>query len=142
MACASELLSAGEARRTGTDDSHRLAGQLLGRLGLNPTFVEGAFDDAQLDLLDSDGVVVDAEDAGRLAGRGAEAAGELREVVRRVETVDGHSPLLAIHEVVPVRNDVAERAALVAEGDGAVHAAGRLRLSPVRFASVALAVAL
>src|SRR5439155_14002507 len=128
VACASELLSAGEARRTGTDDSHRLASQLLGRLGLDPAFVESAFDDAQLDLLDGYGIVVDAEDAGGLAGRGAEAAGELREVVRGVETVDRHPPLLAVHQVVPVWDDVAERAALVAEGDRAVHAAGRLRL--------------
>ena len=42
-----------------------------------------------LDLLDRDRVTLaDLEHAGRLARGGAEAAGELREVVRRVELGD------------------------------------------------------
>jgi hypothetical protein len=36
------------------------------------------------------------------------------------------SPLPAVHEVVEVRNDVPERAALMAEGDPTVHAARAL----------------
>ena len=59
-------------------------------------------------------------------GRGAERAGELREVVGGVQAVDGLAPLVAVDEVVPVGDEVAERAALVAEGDAAVHAARAL----------------
>src|SRR5262249_59608966 len=47
----------------------------------------------------------------------------LREVVGRVQALDRVAPAAAIDEVVPVRDDVPERAALVAEGDAAVHAA-------------------
>ena len=89
-------------------------------------------DDADLDLLDRDRVVVDAEHAGALAGGGAEAARELREVVRGVEAVDGLAPAVPVDEVVPVGDQVAERAALVAEGDAAVHAARALLLELVR----------
>ena len=66
------------------------------------------------------------EDARLLARRRAELARELGEVVRRVQPVDGGAPLAAVHEVVPVRDQVAERAARVAERHAAVHAALRL----------------
>src|SRR5204863_1537317 len=82
--------------------------------------------------LDGDRVVVDAEHAGALARRRAQAAGELREVVRRVQPLDGVAPVVAVYEVVPVGDDVAERAALVTERDAAVHAARRLLLELVR----------
>src|SRR5262249_56322890 len=83
--------------------------------------------DVLLDGLDADGIVVDVEAAGFLAGRRADAAGELREVVGRVQALDRLAPPAAVHEVVPVRDDVPERAALVAEGDAAIHAARALR---------------
>src|SRR5207249_11333521 len=71
---------------------------------------------------------VDVEDARLLAGRGTDATGELREVVGRVQPVDGLAPAAPIDEVVPVGDDVPERAALVAEGNAAVHAARALPL--------------
>ena len=58
-----------------------------------------------------------------LARRRAQPAGELREVVGRVEPVHRAVPVVAPDEVVPLRDDVAQRAALVAERDAAVHAA-------------------
>src|ERR1700687_4061943 len=123
---------AGEAGRARSDD-----GDLLARAGGrgvrdHPAFVEGVVDDADLDLLDRDRVVVDTEHAGALAGGGAEAARELGEVVRRVDAVDGLAPAVPVDEVVPVGDQVAERAALVAEGDAAVHAARALLLELVR----------
>ena len=82
---------------------------------------------ATLDLLDRDGVpFVDLEHASRLAGRGAEPAGELGEVVRPVQLLDRLLPTVAVDEVVPVGDEVAERTAVVAERDAAFHAAGRL----------------
>src|SRR5205814_1219172 len=62
---------------------------------------------------------------------GADAAGELGEVVGRVQPVDRLAPAAAVHEVVPVGDDVPERAALVTEGDAAVHAARALTLEDV-----------
>src|SRR5439155_9107654 len=59
------------------------------------------------------------------------AAGEIGEVVRRVGPIDRLAPAAAVHEVVPVGDDVPERAALVAEGDAAVHAARALTLEDV-----------
>src|SRR5690606_6389098 len=65
---------------------------------------------------------------GSLTGSRAQAAGELREVVRRVQPLDRSVPVIAEDQVVPLRDDVAERATLVAERDAAVHAAGGLGL--------------
>jgi hypothetical protein len=97
-------------------------------LGHYPTLVPGPIDDLDLDLLDGHRVGVDAEHARRLARRRAKAAGELGEVVRGVQAVDGVAPVVAVHEVVPVGDQVAERAAVVAERDAAVHAAPGLDL--------------
>src|SRR4029078_4409546 len=94
----------------------------------DPALVPRAVDDVLLDVLDRDRVVVDVEDARLLARGGADAAGELGEVVRRVEPVDRLAPAAAVHEVVPVGDDVPERAALVTEGNAAIHAARALAL--------------
>src|SRR5262249_60700699 len=67
-------------------------------------------------------VVVDPEHARALARRRAETAGPLREVVRRVQAVERLTPVVLVDQVVPVRDDVPERTALVAERDAAVHA--------------------
>src|SRR4029079_651541 len=57
---------------------------------------------------------------------GADAAGELGKVVGRMQNVERGPPLLAIDEIVPVRNDVVDRAARLAERDAAIHAARAL----------------
>src|SRR6266849_1772247 len=76
-------------------------------------------------------VRVDAEHAGCLAGGGAQPPGELGEVVRRVQPVGRGRPVGPVDEVVPLGYEVAERAAVVAERDAAVHAARRLPLGPL-----------
>ena len=73
------------------------------------------------------GSLVDAEHARGLARRRAQPAGELREVVGGVQPLDRAVPVVAPDQVVPLRDEVAERAALVAERDAAVHAAAGLR---------------
>ncbi len=98
------------------------------RLRDDPAFVERALDDRRFRGLDRHRRVVDAEHARSFARRRAQASGEFREVVRRVQPFDRGAPPIAIHEIVPVRNQVAERAALMAERNAAVHAARRLIL--------------
>ena len=121
-----QLLGRGEAGGARADDRDLLARPHFRRLGPDPALLESVVDDAELDALDGDGIVVDAEHAGALAGRRAERPRELREIVRCVEPVDGLAPPVPVHEIVPVGNEVAQRAPLVAEGDAAVHAPGPL----------------
>ena len=123
VAGAVQLIGGRQAGRARADDGDALAGAHVGRTRRDPAFVERALDDRDLDRLDRDRVVVDAEHARALARRRAEPAGELGKVVRRVQAVDRRVPPIAIDEIVPVGNQVAERAALVTERDAAVHAA-------------------
>ncbi|MDQ0814012.1 hypothetical protein QFZ63_005726 [Streptomyces sp. B3I7] len=121
-----ELLGGGEARRSRADDGDGLAGQALGDLRRDVTGVPRLVDDGDLDVLDGHGRLVDAEDARRLARGRAEPPGELREVVGGVQPLGGGRPVLAVGEVVPLRDQVPQRAAVVAERDAAVHAAACL----------------
>ena len=123
---ARQLLGRGEAGGAGADDGDGLAGEASGRVRLHPSAGEGLVDDRHLDLLDGDSRLVDAEDAGGLARRRAQTTRELREVVRGVQPLDGRVALAAPGEVVPLGDEVAERAALVAERHAAVHAAAGL----------------
>src|SRR6185437_4669993 len=129
---ARELLRAGKPRGTGADHGDLLARLFRGDFRLQPAVVPGAVDDRAFDSLDSDRVVVDVQRAGRLARRGTNAAGELREIVGRVQRARGLFPVAVIDEVVPVGDLVVDRAAgraglnragAVAVGNAAVHAA-------------------
>ena len=73
------------------------------------------------------GGLVDAQHAGRFAGRGTDAPGEFRKVVGGVQLPHRLLPAPAVDQIVPIGNDVGQRAAGVAEGHAAIHAARRLR---------------
>src|SRR5271166_1296974 len=121
------LLRRRHARGTRTDDRDRLAGLAPGRLRRHPAFVPGAVDDRVLDLFDRDRFALpDLEHARRLAWCRAQATGELGEVVRRVQLDDRVAKAVAIDEVVPVGDEVAQRTAVVTERHAAVHTAGAL----------------
>jgi hypothetical protein len=121
-----ELRGDRQAGRARADHRHRAVRALLRGVGLDPSLLEAARDDRKLDLLDRDRVVVDVEHAGGLARRGADQPGELGEVVRGVQLHERVAPAVPVDEVVPVRDQVAEWAALVAERHAAVHAARAL----------------
>src|SRR5205814_408480 len=70
--------------------------------------------------------LLDLEDAGGLARSRAEPARELGEVVRPVELVDRLPKAVAVDEVVPVGDQVPERATARAERHAALHAARAL----------------
>src|SRR5690606_18953720 len=123
---AGELLGGGEAGRAGADDGDLLAGAHGGRLRADPALLPSPVDDGDLDVLDGDGGLVDAEHARRLARGGAEPPGELGEVVGGVQALNRLAPVVPVDQVVPFGDEVPEGAAVVAERDAAVHAAGRL----------------
>jgi hypothetical protein len=85
VAGARELLGAGEARRAGADDGDALARLAGGHCGWIQPSCPAAIDDRAFDRLDGHRIVVDVQRARGLAGRGADAAGELREVVGRLQ---------------------------------------------------------
>src|SRR4030095_3045849 len=133
-------LGGGAAAGAGAHHGDARAGAGSRRLRAHPAFVERALDDGQLDALDRHRVVVDREHARTLARRWAETAGPLREIVRGVQAVERLTPVVLVDQVVPVRDDVPKRAALVAERDAAVHAPrGLLREVVDRIGQVVLA---
>src|SRR4051812_23183060 len=128
---ARQLLRGRETCWARTDYDDALAGLHARQLRLDPSFVPRPVDDLHLDLLDRDGIGVDAEDTRRFTWRRAQPPRELGKVVGRVQPIDRLTPVLAIDEVVPVGDQVAERTTVVAERDAAVHASAGLRLDLV-----------
>ena len=127
MPRAVQLLGRGHPSRPGADHGDFLSRPNGGRLRLGPAFREASVGDGLLDLLDRHRVVIDPEHAGRFAGRRTDPSGKFRKIVGRVQNLQGFLPAVFIDQVVPVRNDVIERAAGVAKGDAAVHAPRALR---------------
>ena len=123
-----ELVGGRQTGRARADDGDRSPRPVIGRVRRHPAFTEGVVDRPVLDLLDHHRVVVDRQHAGGLAGRRADQPGELGEVVGRVQLVDRPAPVAGAGEVVPIGDQVAERAGVVAEGHPTVHAAGGLLL--------------
>src|SRR6185312_16973547 len=98
-----------------------------------------AIDDRVLEQLDRDGGLRDAEHARALAGRGANTAGELREIIRLQQPLERLAPEAAIDQIVPLGNQVVNRAPRctaveqlprLAERHAAVHAARGLVPQP------------
>ena len=124
-----ELLGRGQSRRPRADDGHRVTGSARRLLGGDGAALPCRVRDGLLDPLDGDrpaGIVLgDRQHARGLARRRTEAPGELREVVRRMQSLAGLVPQTDADEVVPFRYQVAERTArghAVAERDRAIHA--------------------
>ena len=137
MAGVVELRGGGETGGTGADDGDLLAGALGRRAGDDPAIVPTLVDDRDLDVLNRDGRLVHAEHARSFARGGADAAGEFREVVGLVEAFERLMPEALVDEVVPLGDQVVDRAAAghpadelarVAERYPAIHAASALLL--------------
>ena len=137
-ACGRRVLSwAAAARPAGPEPMTAtfLPVRTLGGSRHHPALLPALFDDRVLDVLDRDRRVVDAEHAGAFARRGTDAAGELGEVVGLVQPLERLAPEAAVDQVVPLGDQVVDRAARghaadqlagVAEGHAAIHAAGAL----------------
>src|SRR5437660_299503 len=126
MAGAAELLARGQPRWSCTDDGHALSGAQLRRFWPDPALLKCPFDDCFFNLLDRHGRLVDAQYAGSFARGGADAPGKFGKVVGRVQHADGFAPAIAVDQVVPVWDDIADWTAGVAERYTAIHAARTL----------------
>ncbi len=127
----SQLLRTGQAGRARAHDGHFLAGPFPGQLAGHPALGPGSLGDLVLDPFDGHRLGVDPEHARGLARCRAEPARELREVVGRVQPLDGGGPVVPPDQVVPLGDQVPERAPLVAERDPAVHAPPGLATGPL-----------
>src|ERR1700722_10523175 len=99
-----QLLCTGEPGRARTDDSDPLAGSPLRYCGLDPPLLPPPIHDCAFDRFDRDRIVVDVERARRLTGRRTDAAGEFREVVGGVKGRESGPPLVAVDQIIPVRD--------------------------------------
>ena len=128
VAGARQLLRACQTGGARADYGDAPAAALRGNLRRDPAFGEGALGDGVLYGLDGDRLVVQIQSACALARRRADAAGDFRKVVGRMQRLGRGAPVAAPDQVVPVGNDVVHRAGRVAVGNAAVHAArGLLR---------------
>ena len=123
-----QLLGSCHARRPGADDRHPFSGLDLRPARQHPPFGPCAVDDGVLDRFDSHRVGIDVEHTGRFARGGADAARELGEVVGRIQHRKSTLPVAAIHQIIEIRNDVVDRAPVVAERRAAIHASCALLL--------------
>ena len=107
----------------------------LGGSGSIQPSCPAAVNDGALDLLDGDRRIIDAEHARAFARRRTNAAGELGKIVGLVQPVQCLFPEAAVNKVIPLRDQIIDRAAAghaaderagVAEGDAAIHAARAL----------------
>jgi hypothetical protein len=125
-----QLVGGRQAGGARTDDGHALAGALRRRLGLTqPSSKPRSMIAFSMFLIVTGGSVMPSTQAPS-QGAGQVRAGELREVVGLVQPVQGFAPAALVDEVVPLRNQVVDRATVVrlAERHATIHAAGALAL--------------
>jgi hypothetical protein len=103
---ARQLLCGSHAGGTAADDRNAFAGAFHGKFGPDPALLEGLIDDGALDHFNTNRRLVDAENAGGLARGGADATGEFGKVIRRMQNADGLAPAVAVHQVVPIGNQI------------------------------------
>ena len=111
MAGAIELGGGAKPGRAGADDRNFFAGARVRRFGLDPAFLPALVGDGAFDVFNGDGRRGDAEHTRAFAGRGADAAGEIGEIIGFVQPLQGLAPQAAIDQIVPFRNEVVDRAA-------------------------------
>jgi hypothetical protein len=111
-----ELLGARQARGAGADDRDGLARHALRAPQRDEPGFPCPVGNGGLDVLDRHRGLVDGQHAGGLARGGAEPAGELGEVVGGVQPLARSRPVAAPDKIIPFRDEVPERAAVVAEG--------------------------
>ena len=119
-----------------TDNRDTFSGPSLRRIGLDPTLFESMVDDRTFDVLDRDRRISNSQDARTLARGGANPSGELRKIVRLVQTIECLAPVTAIDQIVPFGNQVIDGTSRrhsrhqrtgVTERNSTIHASRTLR---------------
>ena len=123
-----QLLRRRHAGRARADHGNRFAGLVFRDPRFDPAVCPGMVDDRVFNRLDTHRVVIHVQRAGCLTRRGADTAGEFREVVGAVQDRNRIFPVAPVHQLVEVRNDIVDRATTVAKRRAAVHATRALRL--------------
>ncbi len=128
---ARQLLGAGQAGGARSHDGHRLAGRHLGYLRHHPAARRRPARRSRTrsrSMVTGSALMPSTQAPSHGAGHSRPVnSGKLLVACRR-SAASAHSP--ALHQVVPLGDEVAERTALVAEGDAAVHAARPLLAAP------------
>src|SRR5579872_1225187 len=126
VAGAAQLPGCSQTRWSGAHNGNFFSATNSRRLGVDPAFAESTLDDIFLVLLDRDRGLIDAQHAGGFAGRGTDASGEFGKVVGGVQLANRFLPTAAIDEIVPVGNQIVDRASCLAEGNPTIHTARAL----------------
>jgi hypothetical protein len=119
---ASELLCCSKSGWSRSDNRNPFTGANRRQLRFDPAFGPGTIDDLNLDLLDRDWILIDSDNTCCLTWGRAKPSGELREIIGRVQLIDRITPTIPENKIVPIRNQIAERTAVVAERNTAIHA--------------------
>src|SRR3984893_5287076 len=123
MSSAIQLLRSCKPGRPRTYHGDSFARARFGKLGLDPSLFPGPVDNRFFDQLNRDWRLIDAQYASRFAGGGTNAAGKLREIIGGGQYAERFFPVIAINEVIPVRNDIGDGTPGVAKRNAAIHAA-------------------
>ena len=105
-----QLIGRRESGRPAADDGNTMSGPFLDMTWLDPTFLEGAVDNRPLNRFDGDRVFADTERTRSFTRRRTDTTRELREVIRLHQPFIGSIPVLICHELVPLRNQIVNRA--------------------------------
>ena len=105
VAAVVELIRHGETRGAGADDGDLLVRSVVGEARLHVAVLERVLDDGALVVVHGHGRVVESAGAGLLAEGGADAAGELREIVGLQKSCDtGEFYQTFREELMPFKN--------------------------------------
>ncbi len=128
-----QLSGRGQAGRTGANNGDPSTGPCGRRMRRDPAFCPASIDDRVFDILDRHRRFDDPQDTRAFAGGRASSPREFREVVRLVQAIQRIAPAILIHQVVPLGNQIVNRAAgsRLAEWDATIHAPRSLRLQVV-----------
>ena len=116
-----------------SDYGNFLSGFDGGRQRYYPAVFPAFVDDEMFNRFDADRIAVDAKRACRFTRRRADAAGKFRKIVGRMKIIQRFLVIAPVYQVIPVRDDIVDRAAAVAERDAAIHASRALDLCFIIF---------
>ena len=105
-----KLIGGSQAGRPGSYHGNPFVGAQLRRPGTCLTGLVCFLDYGIFVFLDRHRIPVQSAGTGCLAGRRADPAGELREAVGLFQAIICLSPIAAVHQIIPLRHQIVQRA--------------------------------